>query len=195
MSKKTEDSEFGWYEDGRSGFQFGFQPITSKPNNYSRESGKPIDQAGLKVSPLSYDTPPPSKQSLGGEGDISGDPRPDSNPLPASDAFVIPPESRNVIVNVDSSSSISWNTQPIVYLFNTVNLTMSVNPQIVPGQQGQLIAAQCVGSSITLKSGSGITFDFVASQLRMSSGGIVTLLYNATDSTWHVTSFNQYGGF
>jgi len=181
--KDADSQRFRWYEDPKSGFQYGFQPLTSRPNKYGRESGKPIEQGGLKVSPLSYDTPPPSKKSLGGEGDISGDPRPDSNFQPASDAFIIPPESRDVIVNVDSSSSISWNTEPIVYLSTSVNLTMAVNPQVVSGQQGQLIAIQAVGSSITLINGSGLTFDFQSSQIRMNSGGIATLLYSVTDNT------------
>lgn len=193
--KDADSQRYRWYEDDRSGFQYGFQPITSKPNKYSRESGKPITDLGLKVSPLSYDTPPPSKKSLGGEGDVSGSPRDNSNPSPASDVYVIPPESTKVIVTVTSSNSIAWNTNPIVYLFTTTNLIMAVNPQFVSGKQGQLIAVQCVGSSITLKSGSGLTFDFTASQIRMDSGGIATLLYNATDSTWHITSFNPTGGF
>ena len=194
--KKDADSQrFRWYEDDRSGFQYGFQPITSKPNSYSRESGKPIDQTGLKVSPLSYDTPPPSKKSLGGEGDVSGDPRSNSNPGTPSNVYVIPPESVKVIVTVTSSNSINWNTNPIVYIYSTTNLAMAVNPQFVPGKHGQLIAVECVGSSITLKNGSGLIFDFSATQIRMDSGGIATLFYNATDSTWHVTSFNSQGGF
>lgn len=197
MAKRRDaDSQrFRWYEDDRSGLQYGFQPITSKPNAYSRESGKPLDQAGLKVAPLSYDTPPPSKKSLGGKGDVSGDPRANSNPSPASDAFIVPPESTRITVLVTSSSSIAWNNEPIVYLSTSVNLTMAVNPQLLSGFQGQQIAIQCVNSSITLKSGSGITFDFSASQVKMNSGSIGTMLYNATDNTWHMTSFNPQGGF
>ena len=192
--KDADSQRYRWYEDDRSGFQYGFQPITSKPNKYSRESGKPIEQAGLKVSPESYDTPPPSKKSLGG-ADVSGSPRDNSNPSPASDVYVIPPESTKVIVTVTSSNSIAWNTEPVVYLYTSTNLVMAVNPQFVQGQQGQLIAVECVGSSITIKAGSGLTFDGGGSQIKMNSGGIATLLYNQTDSTWHVTSFNPTGGF
>lgn len=195
-TRRNRDSDtYRWWISDRSGLQYGFQPITSEPNKYSRESGKPVDDKGLKVAPGEYDVPPPSKKSLGGEGDISGDPRANSNPATASNAYVIPPESQKIIVFVNSSRSIAWNDQPTVYVVGSnANQVMATSPQIVAGQQGQQIALECVGSSITLRNGSGITIDFNRSQVVMSSGAIAVVIYQTGDLTWHMTSFNPNGG-
>lgn len=144
---------------------------------------------GIEVAPTEFDTPPPSKIPLGG-ADISGDPRLDQ------DVFSVPIQSQDVVYYVNSSSSIQWNTKPVVYIAGSnVTQIMQVNPQVVSGQQGQIIAIECVGSSVTLRNGSGLTFDFVANQITMSSGGVITMIYSVTDSTWHITSFNPTGGF
>ena len=185
---------FRIYESQRSGFEYGFQPITSPPNNYTRESGKPVLDNGIEVAPSEFDSPPPSKKSLGG-ADIGSGARSDSNFDTPSDVYVIPPESVKLIIYVNSSTSIAWNTRPIVYVVGSnASQVMAVNPQLIRGQQGQQISLECVGSSITLLNGSGITVDFNKNRVLMESGGIANFLYNATDSTWHMTSFNANGG-
>lgn len=194
-SKNRDSGRFRIYTDDRYGTEYGFQPITSPPNAYTRESGKPVSDGGLKVSPTSFDTPPPSKQPLGGEGDISGDPRSNSDFATPSNVYIIPPESTKVIVSVNSSTAIAWNDQPIVYITGALtNMTMSVNPQIVRGTQGQIISMQGVGSSVALVNGSGITVDFNQALVTMDSGDIGTFIYNATDSTWHMITFTKDGG-
>lgn len=195
--KRNQDSQrFRWWNSDRSGFQFGFQPLTSAPNEYKREAGKPTDDKGFKVAPEEYDSPPPSKKSLGGEGDISGDPRANSDFSVDANVYRIPSESTIPVVYVNSSRSIAWNLEPEVYVTGSnAAQVMSVNPQIVAGAQGQQLALQCIGSSITLINGSGITFAFQSPRIRMDSGGIAVLLYSVTDNTWHLTSFNASGGF
>lgn len=189
------NQQFRWWISDRSGLQYGFQPVTSEPNAYSRESGKPVDDRGLKVAPTEYDTPPPSKKSLGGEGDISGDPRPNSDPATPSNAYVVPPGSQSVVVYVNSSTPIAWNNQPAVFVAGSnATQTMAVNPQIVAGYQGLQIALECVGSSITLRHGSGISIDFNSSQVVMTSGAIAVLFFQSGDLAWHMTSFNPSGG-
>ncbi len=205
MAKRRDsDSErFKFFIDDRTGFQYGFQPKTSEPNSYSRESGRPLSDLGLKVAPSSYDMPPPSKKSLGGEGDISGDPRSNSGQSSYVDAFTIPAESTKNIVYVNSSSSINWNSDPIVYIVGSNKTqTMSVNPQLIAGQEGQVLALECVGSSITLRSGSGLTLDLGGSFVTLVSGGVATLMYHVTnattlkaDNTWHVLSYSLTNGF
>lgn len=195
--RRDRDSErFRWWEDDRSGLQYGFQPITELPNAYSRESGRPLKDNGLKVSPTSYDMPPPSKKSLGGEGDISGDPRQNSGQTNPSDAFLIPIESQKLIVYVNSSSAIAWNNEPIVYITGSnANQIMAINPQLPPGTQNQQIALECIGSSVTLINGSGITFLQSGSRITMTSGGVAVLVYQTGGTTWNLTSFNPTGGF
>lgn len=193
-SRDKDSQRFRIYTSERSGFEFGFKPTTSPPNAYTRESGKPVKDNGLEVAPTEFDTPPPSKLPLGG-ADISGDPRANSDFSVDSNVYLIPSESFIPVYYITSSNSIPWNTEPVVYIgASNQNIRMAVNPQIVRGQENQLVAFQCVGSSITLVNGSGLTFDFNASQIVMNSGGIITCLYNATDNTWHITSFNPISG-
>lgn len=183
---------FRWWISERSGFQFGFQPLTSVPNAYTRESGRPIRDNGIQIAPEEFDTPPPSTKSLGGEGEIGTGARANS-----TDVNDVPPESVSQVVYVNSSRTISWNNNPTVYIAGSnANQVMAVNPQITRGTHGLYIAIQGVGSSVTLVNGSGITFDFQGfPNVVLGSGAISTLIYNATDSTWHMTSFNPNGGF
>lgn len=194
--RKDRDSErFRFFVDDRSGFEYGFQPITEYPNAYTRESGRPINDLGLKVNGESYDMPPPSKKSLGGEGDISGDPRQGSGQTSYADAFAIPTESVKNIVYVNSSSSIAWNTDPIVYIVGSnASQVMSVTPQLSAGVQNQQIALECVGSSVTLINGSGITI-LGFSRVVMNSGAVSVFVYQTDGTAWNLTSFNPTGGF
>lgn len=185
--RRHRDSQrFRIFEDERTGLEYGFVPITSYPNAYTRESGKPVLDQGLKVAPSEFDSPPPSKKSLGG-ADISGDVRANSDFATPSNVNVIPPESTKIIVSVNSSTSISWNKEPVVYIAPALaNQTMAVNPQIVAGTQSQQITLQCVGSNVTLLNGSGLTL-YSANYL-MGSGALLSLFYSQTDNTWHETS-------
>lgn len=187
---------FRIYTSERSGFDFGFIPITSLPNAYTREAGKPVQDVDILVSPTEFDTPPPSNKPLGGIGDISSaNVRPNSDFTDAN-AFITPPQSLPVIYYVTSSSTIPWNTDPVVYIGGSLNnVTMASNPQISAGQGQRVVAWQGVGSNVTLNSGNGLTFDFKRVPfLVMESGSIITGIWNATDNTWHITSFNQKSG-
>lgn len=178
MAKRRDrdSGRFRWFESDRSGFQYGFQPLTSAPNKYGRWTGRPVTDNGLKVAPSEYDQPPPSKKSLGGEGDISGDPRANSDFGDSANYTVIPPESQNTVIYVNSSTSVQWNNDPAVLIAGSnVNQTMSVNPQIVAGNSGQQITFLCVGSSITFLNGSGLTLR--QSPYVMSSGNILSVIY------------------
>lgn len=199
MAKRRDrDSQrFRIFEDERTGLEYGFVPITSYPNAYTRESGRPVLDNGLKVAPSDFDSPPPSKRPLGG-ADISGDPRANSDFATPSNVNIIPQESQNVVVSVNSSTSIAWNLQPVVLIAPALaNQTMAINPQVVPGTQSQQITLQCVGSSVTLLNGSGLTL--YTSRYLMGSGALLNLFYSATDNTWHETSrgnlFTDIGQF
>ena len=193
--RSRDSGRFRIYVSDRSGFEYGFKPITSKPNAYTRESGKPVQDLGLRVSPTEFDTPPPSKLPLGGVGDINNtNVRPNSD-FTDTNAFIVPPESVKTINYISAGISIPWNQDPTIYITGSnSSITMSSNPQIVRGQQGQQLAFECIGSGITLNSSNGLTFDFIQPFITMQSGSIITAIYNSTDSTWHITSFNLNGG-
>jgi len=194
--RKKDSQRFRIYTSQRSGFEFGFQPITSRPNAYWRESGKPVQDVNIQVSPDEFDQPPPSTQPLGGQGDISGSARANSDFSVDSNVYVTVPPSIPVVYYVIASQTIPWNDNPVVYIGGSnSNVIMSSNPQITTGPSGKVLAFQCVGSNITLNSGNGLTFDFKQVPLiTMTSGSIITGIFNGTDGTLHITSFNPISG-
>ena len=180
---------FRWWISDRSGLQFGFVPLTSRPNDYTREAGRPVRDNGIQVAPDEFDTPLPSTKSLGGEGEIGTGARANS-----TDVNDIPPESVTRVQYLVASTKIQWNQDniPLYVVGSLNNVTLDANP-LSNGIQGLYISIQGVGSSVTINSGNGISIDFNKSNIRLDSGGIATLIYNATDSTWHITSFNAQG--
>lgn len=149
---------------------------------------------GIQVSPDEYDQPPPSNKSLGGS-EIGTGARDNSNPSTPSNVYVVPPESVSNVQYLISSTKIQWNQSniPLFITGSLNNVTLDNNP-LSSGIQGLYISLKGVGSGVTINSGNGITFDFSnVPAIRLDSGGIATLLYNATDSTWHITSFTQNG--
>ena len=189
---------FKWWNSDRSGFQFGYVPNTSLPNQYSREQGRPIRDNGVQVAPDEYDQPPPSNKPLGGTGEIGVGARANSDPAIDSDVYYINPGYLIPVQYLSTSSQIRWNDQnyPIYITGSNQSVTLTSNPQLTSGQHGKVIAIMGVGSNVTINSGSGITFDFNVPAIVLDSGAIATLIYNATDSLWHLTSFtSNYGGF
>lgn len=182
--RSRDSGRFRIYVSDRSGFEFGFQPITSYPNAYTRESGKPVQDINIKVSPDEFDTPPPSRQPLGGEGDISnGNVRQNSDFANPSNAFIA--TSANITL-VSSSNAISWNQDPWTNIAGTVSIqTMAVNPQVIAGAQNQQITILCLSNQITLINGSGLT---LRKNYIMTSGSLLCLMYQTSNSTWFETS-------
>lgn len=197
MSERStrRGDRFRWWLSDRSGFQFGFSPLTDYPNAYYREDGRPVKDNGIQVCPSEYDQPPPSTKPLGGP-EIGTGARNNSSFATDSNIYYIPPESVIPVQYLTSSSKISWNQDNVPFYItgSMSNVTLGNNP-INSGIQGLYISLQGVGSSVTINSGNGVTFDFINTpSIKISSGTIVTLIYNSTDSTWHVTSVNNNGG-
>lgn len=195
--RKKDSQRFRIYTSQRSGFEFGFQPITERPNAYWRETGKPVQDVNIQVSPNEFDQPPPSTRPLGGQGDISGSARANSDFSIDSNVYQTTPESTPVVYYLTSSQTIPFNDDPVVYIAGSSGTTtMASNPQIVAGQDGQVTAWQCVGSRIVLNSANGLKFDFIKTPfINMDSGGIITGIFTKSDNLWHITSFNPTGGF
>lgn len=198
MSERTirKGDRFRWWNSDRSGFQFGFLPLTSPPNSYYREDGRPVSDKGFKVAPDEFDQPPPSTKPLGG-ADISGETRANSDPAVTSNAYFISPAYLIPVQYIPASGTVSWNydNTPIYIVGSNQAVTLGNNPLSI-GPHGTYISIQGVGSGVTINSGNGITFDFInRPNITLNSGSIATLVSNATDSTWHVTSFTQDRGY
>lgn len=170
------------------------------PRNRKRDSDRSgfthkeitlINDNGFLVGPEEFDAPPPSNISLGGEGDISGDPRPNSL------TYTTPPEldrvtryitaagGINPVIDYNFDDNVVVNDGWLYVSGSNQNITISANPQIAAGRQGQMLTLQCVGSSILLNNGNGLD---LRTHFNMDSGAILNLFYSATDNLWHETS-------
>ena len=167
-------SRFKKRDSDRSGFAF-----------YERELLKDVP---WKVAPEEYDAPPPSKKSLGGEGDVSGEPRANSGFSTISN-YDVPTEVDNPLVYLVAATAITPSAHPFLRITGSnaaVNLT--VNPQITAGREGQVLTLLCADSSVTLDDGTGVTMlGGVGYQMR--SGDVSVFMYHTGGTTgWQETS-------
>lgn len=142
-----------------------------------------INDEGSLVGPDEFDTPPPSDRHLGGEGDVSvGDMR--SN---ADTDYTTPSENDRRTFYITSGGGISYSdVDPWLYIVGsneTVDITK--NPQITSAPHNRVLTLECVGSSVVLEDGSGLS---LRKAFVMDSGAIISLIYNATDNLWYETS-------
>lgn len=149
-----------------------------------------ISDKGHLVSADEYDAPPPSNKSLGGEGDISL-----GNVNPNYTDYLTPAETRetqylngtNAIYFKEEyyKDDIPLNRAWIYISGSNSDVSVAKNPQITAGGSGSFLTLECVGSSVLLIDGSGLT---LRKSFNMDSGAILDLYYVYSDSTWHETS-------
>lgn len=165
-------------DSDRSGFQY--REITL------------VKDEGVLVGADEFDTPPPSDVSLGGEGDISSG---DVNPNFAN--YDTPSGYYKTTQYVTAAGGISAQRpnadieqapqQNWIYVVGSNQaVTVTANPQVSAGQQNDWLIVECVGSSITLIDGSGLSL--YSSRVTLNSGSILNLFYSQSDSLWHETS-------
>lgn len=189
MSERSirKGDRFRWWNSGKSGFQFGFLPLTSLPNAYSREAGRPVYDKGVLVSPDEFDQPPPSTKPLGGEGEIGTGARDNAQSVATPTSDLLP------VQYLITTSKINWNFNnvPVYVTGSNAAVTLGNNP-IPLGPNCTYISIQGVGNNVVINSGNGITFDSVRKpNITLGSGSIATFICNLTDNTWHLTSFSS----
>ena len=181
-------SRFKRRNSDRSGFKYWETELIRLPS-------------GMYVHPDEYDIPPPSKKSLGGEGDIgASELRPNSDFDDGVSATTVSAAYDNPVVYVTAAGGVRASfVHPWMRITGSNNaITVSANPQVTRGRQGQVLTLECVGSSITLSHGNGL--NMMNSQgLIMDSGSIITFIYTTGGTVWNETSrgrkYEQWGGF
>jgi hypothetical protein len=127
------------------------------------------------VLPEEYDQPPPSKLSLGGEGDVALG-QMGSFPFVIS-MLTAPITDITTQVLLASSQINPSRTFPWVRISGSggaVNLTS--NPQMTAGVQGQVQTVQCVSNNVTLDDGTGLDLG-AQGVFTMGSGAVITFVY------------------
>lgn len=153
-----------------------------------------IKDGPWKVAGDEFDTPPPSRIPLGGEGDIAtGEPLAFSNFQLGVGATSASFANSNPTVFLTAAGGITPTfTHPWMYISGSnTNVTIATTPQIAAGKQSQVLTLQCVGSTVTLSQGSGVNFMDSRGSLTMISGRVVTFVYQTGGSVWWEASRNQ----
>ena len=167
-------SRFLLFDSQRSGFKY-FKIQLVKDGPYL-------------VAPDEFDQPPPSRKSLGGEGEIAtGEIRSGADFSSISDTDT-PSTSSNPIVFITAAGGITPNTHPFMLISGSnAAVTISANPQIVRGRQNQVLTLLCADSTVTLTNGNGIA-TMGSSIAVLTSGRIITFMYQTGGTVWQETS-------
>ena len=148
---------------------------------------------GSLVAGDEFDTPPPSNKLYPDEGGVSsGDVRPNSTDygIQAKDVpqVLYLNTASQITLNhqVDNAGAYTFNKSMVYVSGSNSAVALSSDPQIVSSSHQDFLTVQGVGSSVILKTGSGLRL--YTSILRLDSGSLVTFIYNATDGLWCETS-------
>ena len=166
-----------------------FKQRDSERSGFTALERELVKDKGRWVHPEELDAPPPSKRSLGGEGEIA------QGQMRISTATTIPTEAENPTAYITAAGGITPNPHPYMRIAGSnAAVTITANPQIVAGKQSQVLTIFCVGSDVTLSHGTGFNL-MGSSGFVMRSGAILNLMYGTADNVWQETSRLSYGGF
>ena len=170
-------SRFKKRSSDRSGFDF-----------FEREL---VKDGPWKVAADDYDTPPPSKKSLGGEGDVSGSPRSNSAFTVANTE--VPTEVDNPLVFITAAAGITPSTHPFMRIGGSLStIDITANPQIAAGKEGQVLTLVLAASNITLDHGTGLNMIGSIGYV-MRSGDISVFQFHSAGTVWDETSRQRAG--
>lgn len=139
------------------------------------------------------DAPPPSRFSLGGEGDLAGEARTSSSfagvPAVVTDTAA---GLGQLTTYVTAAGGITPTfTHPWMRVTGSnAAITISAVPNIVRGKQDQILTVECVDSAVTLTHGSANAVNLMGSlgALQLQSGMTVTFIYNTANQAWNEAS-------
>ena len=166
-----------------------FQLADSDRDGFTRKKRSLIKDATWKVGGDEYDTPPPSKLSLGGEGDASSGDALIANSFGVVQITSTPTAYDHPINYLTAAGGITPSfAHPWMYVVGSLeNITVTADPQIGVGTEGKQLTLYGVGSSVRLSHGTGLIL--VASMpVVVGSGDIVTFMYSTADTAWRETS-------
>ena len=161
-----------------------FRKKTSDRSGFDYLERELIKEDGVWIGPDERDDPPPSKLSLGGEGDISR-----GSYFRDSTSTAIDSDRENPTFYITAAGGITPNyDHPYMRVTGSNGaITITANPRISVGIEGKVLTLFCTDSNITINNGNGVAT--VASQsLVMRSGSVAVFMYNTGDTAWKETS-------
>ena len=172
-----------------------FKVKDSDRSGFKYKQRELVKDGSFWVHPDELDEPAPSKISLGGEGDISGDTRSNSSFITTGTANILPVyDHPTFYITAAGGITPDFNHSYMRVTGSNSAVTITANPRIGSGTQSQHLTLFCTDSQITINHGNGV--NLMASQnLVLQSGGIATFIYTSGGSVWNETSRTPRGGF
>lgn len=171
-----------------------FRKGTSDRSGFDTKQIQLIKDNGIMVAPEEFDEPPPSKKSLGGEAEATGDARNNSDFSDGISALDTPPGHDNPVFEITAAGGITPQAfkEPMRHPFMRVTgsgsaINITADPQIVRGRQGDILTLVCTDSDITLDHGTGLNL-MASSNFIMDSGSVISFFYTTGGTVWNETS-------
>lgn len=135
------------------------------------------------------DTPPPSRLSLGGEGDVAQGEALVANSFGVAQITSTPAAYDNPVNYITAAGGITPSvSHPWMFVVGSLsNITLTADPQIVAGVEDQQLTLYGVGSTIRIANGTGLAL-MGSTPYVIGSGSIITFIYNTGGSAWQETS-------
>lgn len=161
-----------------------FQLQDSDRDGFTRKKISLVKDAPWKVGGEELDAPPPSRKSLGGEGDTNAaDIRAGQN-FEVGD-LATPTAYDNPVIAVTAAGGITASTvHPWMYVAGSnTAVAITVNPQISAGRARQQLTLVGAGSAVTLSDQTGLSLAG-GRPYRIDSGSIIVLMWDSSNSLW-----------
>lgn len=161
-----------------------FKKRTSDRSGFDYLENELTKDGSSLVSADERDTPPPSKISLGGEGEIS-----QGSYFRSSTSTAIDSDKENPTFYITAAGGITPSfAHPYMRVSGSNGaITITANPRIVIGKEGQVLTLFCTDSSITIQNGNSVAT--IGSQnLRLDSGSVAVFIYSTSNTAWNETS-------
>lgn len=161
-----------------------FRKKTSDQSGFDYLEREMVKENGVWIAPDERDDPPPSKLSLGGEGDISR-----GDYFRASTSTAIDPSRENPTFYITAAGGITPTySHPYMRVAGSNSaITIASNPKISAGSQGKSLTLFCTDSNITITNGNGVSL-MGSRNLVMRSGSVATFIYTTGGNVWQETS-------
>lgn len=161
-----------------------FRKRTSDRSGFDYLEHEMLKENGVWIGPDERDEPPPSRLSLGGEGDISR-----GDYFRSSTSTAIDADRENPTFYITAAGGITPNYEHPYMRVTGSNgaITITANPRIAAGIEGKVLTLFCTDSSITINNGNGVA-TMGSQNLRLDSGGIAVFMYNTANNAWNETS-------
>ena len=163
-----------------------YKKRTSDRSGFDYREIEMVKEGGLWLGPDERDEPPPSRKPLGGEGEIS-----QGGPYyrTSTDIFTLDVDRENPTNYISAAGGITPNfTHPYMRVVGSnAAVTITANPAIAVGRQGQVLTLYGVGSTITIENGNGVA-TMASAPMALNSGATITFIFNSGNTAWQETS-------